>query len=195
MSCLAEFHGSLTVFQSPRHHFSPHPRAAVCMLSLLAITAGTPQWLSGKESACSAEDAGSILGSGKSPPVFLPGKFHGPRRLAGYSPRVCKESDTTEHAHTLTHSCASLRLSETSDLSWQLLLQGSSLIFWSKPNLPILSFHDISAQPPSEQHSHNLALYLQVILLIISPQLKHSPVWARISSVFTHNELHPLLLA
>ena len=28
-------------------------------------------------------------------PVFLPGKFHGQRSLAGYSPRGHKESDTT----------------------------------------------------------------------------------------------------
>ena len=30
------------------------------------------------------------------PPVFLPGESHGERSLAGYSPRGCKESDTTE---------------------------------------------------------------------------------------------------
>ena len=29
-------------------------------------------------------------------PVFLPGKFHGPRSLAGYNPWVCKESEMTE---------------------------------------------------------------------------------------------------
>ena len=29
-------------------------------------------------------------------PVFLPGESHGQRSLAGYSPRGCKESDTTE---------------------------------------------------------------------------------------------------
>ena len=29
-------------------------------------------------------------------PVFLPGKFHGQRSLAGYSPRGHKELDTTE---------------------------------------------------------------------------------------------------
>ena len=28
---------------------------------------GIPRWVSGKESACSAGDAGSILGSGRSP--------------------------------------------------------------------------------------------------------------------------------
>ena len=27
--------------------------------------------------------------------VFLPGKFHGQRSLAGYSPWACKESDMT----------------------------------------------------------------------------------------------------
>ena len=29
-------------------------------------------------------------------PVFLPGESHGQRRLVGYSPWGCKESDTTE---------------------------------------------------------------------------------------------------
>ena len=31
-------------------------------------------------------------------PVFLPEKSQGQRRLAGYSPRSRKESDTTEHS-------------------------------------------------------------------------------------------------
>ena len=33
-------------------------------------------------------------------PVFLPGKAHGQRSLASYSPWGLKELDTTEHAHT-----------------------------------------------------------------------------------------------
>ena len=33
-------------------------------------------------------------------PVFLPGKFHGQRSLAGYSPWGRKESDMTEQQHT-----------------------------------------------------------------------------------------------
>ena len=37
-------------------------------------------------------------------PVFLPGKFHGQRRLAGYSPWGHKESDMTECAHKHTHT-------------------------------------------------------------------------------------------
>ena len=47
---------------------------------------------------------GSISGLGRFPwrrkrqptPVFLPGEFHGPRSLAGYSPWGCKESDVTK---------------------------------------------------------------------------------------------------
>ena len=37
-----------------------------------------------------------------STPVFLPGKFHGHRSLAGYGPWGCKEQDTTERAHMHT---------------------------------------------------------------------------------------------
>ena len=32
-------------------------------------------------------------------PLLLPGKSHGWRNLVGYSPWVCKESDTTERLH------------------------------------------------------------------------------------------------
>ena len=52
----------------------------------------------GEESACNAGDPGSIPGSGRFPwrrkwqstPVFLPGKSHGQRSLAGYSPGVTR---------------------------------------------------------------------------------------------------------
>ena len=37
-----------------------------------------------------------IEGNGQPTPVFLPGESHGERSLVGYSPRGCKESDTTE---------------------------------------------------------------------------------------------------
>ena len=37
------------------------------------------------------------------PPVFLPGKFHGQRNLAGYSPWGLKESDMTEHGPVFHH--------------------------------------------------------------------------------------------
>ena len=35
-------------------------------------------------------------------PVFLPGKFHRQRSLAGYSPWGCKESDMTGHSRVRT---------------------------------------------------------------------------------------------
>ena len=49
-------------------------------------------------------DAGSIPGVRKIPrrrawqpfPVLLHGESHGQRSLAGYSPKVCEESDTAE---------------------------------------------------------------------------------------------------
>ena len=46
-------------------------------------------------------DAGSILGSGRSPGgghgnVFMPGESHGQRSLVDYRPRSCKKSDTAE---------------------------------------------------------------------------------------------------
>ena len=56
----------------------------------------------GKESACNAGDRGSIPGLGRSSeegngtPVFLPGRFHGQRSLAAYSPWGHKESDIIE---------------------------------------------------------------------------------------------------
>ena len=37
-------------------------------------------------------------------PVFLPGKFHGQKILAGYSPWGRKELNTAEHTHTHTHT-------------------------------------------------------------------------------------------
>ena len=41
-------------------------------------------------------------------PVLLPGKSHGQRSLAGYSPWVHKESDMTEQLSTrLSHHCIS----------------------------------------------------------------------------------------
>ena len=63
---------------------------------------GLPWWLSSKESACQAGDAISISvrkipwrRKRQPTPVFLPGKSHAQRRLAGYSPWGHKESNTT----------------------------------------------------------------------------------------------------
>ena len=58
-----------------------------------------------KESTCNAGDTGLITGWGRFPwrrkwqptPVFLLGKLHGQRSLAGYCPWGHKELDTTKH--------------------------------------------------------------------------------------------------
>ena len=68
------------------------------------ITQSCPGGSYHRESAFNTGDPILIPGSGSSPgegkwlptPVFLPGEFHGQRSLVGYSPRDCKESDTTE---------------------------------------------------------------------------------------------------
>ena len=44
-------------------------------------------------------------------PVFLPGKSHGQRSLAGSSSWGCKESDMTEHTHAHITVTADLQLS------------------------------------------------------------------------------------
>ena len=66
--------------------------------------------LSDKESACQWRRWGFNPWVRKIPwrrkwqpsPVFLPGKSHGQRSLAGYNPWCCKESDWV-HIHTHTH--------------------------------------------------------------------------------------------
>ena len=63
-------------------------------------------------SAADTGDAGLIPELGRRPgvrtwlptPVFLPGKSHGQRNVAGYSPRDGKGSHTTERLSTHTHS-------------------------------------------------------------------------------------------
>ena len=79
----------------------------------------------GKESTCHAGDTGdvgSIPGSRRSPergkcqptPVFLSEKSYGQRSLVGYSPKGCKESDTTEwlcmHKHKSSVQFSSVHL-------------------------------------------------------------------------------------
>ena len=68
---------------------------------------GLPWWLSGKESACSAEDLGSIPGSGSSPEeehgnalqhFCLGNSMDSPRGLKSMECAGRKELDMTEHA-------------------------------------------------------------------------------------------------
>ena len=72
---------------------------------------GLPWWLRGKESACQCRRHRRFRFDWwvrKSPwrrkwqptSVFLPGKFHGQRSLAGFSPWGHKESDRTDSQRT-----------------------------------------------------------------------------------------------
>ena len=80
---------------------------------------GLPRWLSGKESASAGAigDKGSMPGLGRSlgdgiwqpTSVFLPGKSHGQRNSAGYSPWSHKELDMTERLSTWSLQMVSLR--------------------------------------------------------------------------------------
>ena len=74
---------------------------------------GLPRWLSSKESTCQCRRPRRCrfnLWVGKIPrrrawqptPVFSPGKSHGQRSLAGYSPRSRKEQDPTERLNDKT---------------------------------------------------------------------------------------------
>ena len=86
------------------------------LLNRYIINMGSPRDSEGKESFCNAGDLGLIprLGRPHPPPtqkrkwqptpVFLPGKSHGQRSLAGYSAWGHKELATTERlTHTLSY--------------------------------------------------------------------------------------------
>ena len=74
------------------------------MLHFPHLYDGLHWWLTGKESACQCRRPGFDPWVGKIPwrrewqttPVFLPGKSHAQRSLAGYSPRGHKEPETIE---------------------------------------------------------------------------------------------------
>ena len=76
----------------------------MCSVLSLAWDSGLPWWLSGKEPTCRCRRCGFNPWVRKIPwrrawlptPIFLPGKSHGQRSLAGYHPWGCKGSDTTE---------------------------------------------------------------------------------------------------
>ena len=79
-----------------------------CFDTETMIRVGFPSGAVVKNPPANTRDTDLITGSERFPwrrkwqptPVFLPGKFHGQRNLAGYSPWGCKELNTTEHAHT-----------------------------------------------------------------------------------------------
>ena len=94
---------------SRRQRTSPEMTSEGETMTAIFTTKGLPRRRSGEEPACQRgrpRRHGSDPWVGKIPwrrarqptPVFLPGESHGQRSLAGYSPRGCKELDTTEAA-------------------------------------------------------------------------------------------------
>ena len=72
-------------------------------------------------------------------PIFLPGEFHGQRSLTGYSPWVCKESDTAEqipphfnHVSVRTEASKSVKPYHSFDKRTSLLVSNS--LSWLKKN-------------------------------------------------------------
>ena len=94
--------------QRVRHNWVTELNWTVCNLH---SSHGLPRWFSGKETACQCrrhKRHGFDPWVRKIPwrrkwqptPVFLPGKPHGQRSLAGYSPWGCKNLDMTERLST-----------------------------------------------------------------------------------------------
>ena len=106
---------------------------AIHRLKAIQAHGGLPRWRSGKESASYCRRCRFSSWIGKTPwrrkwhptPVFLPGKFHGQRSLAGYSPWGCKSqtrlSDwtTTYIYFAVPHSLWNLSYL-TKDWTWAL---------------------------------------------------------------------------
>ena len=60
--------------------------------------------------------------------LFLPGKSHGQRSLAGYSPWGHKESETTEHARTHMELCSVFSKSPVNLLYFHNFLKNSNIL-------------------------------------------------------------------
>ena len=112
--CLLQMAVAVVVVQSLSHVWlfaTPWIAASQASLSWAIFLpnklVGLPRWLSGEESACQCTRHGldpwvrkiPWRRKGEPSPVILPGKFHGPRSLAGYSPWDCR-SQTQLNTHT-----------------------------------------------------------------------------------------------
>ena len=90
----------------------------------------------GKESASNEGDPGKIPGFEdplEKGMVFLPGEFHGQRRLVGYSPWDHKGLDMTERLSTAQHSTEGLKISSVA----QSCLTLCNPMICSMPGLPV----------------------------------------------------------
>ena len=146
------------------------------ILSEAKVKSGFPGGTVGKNMPASAGDTGDtglITGSShwvqkipwrrkwKPTPVFLPGKSHGQRRLAGYSPGGCQQSDTTELACTSQGSNVVFVLVHTQlsqhDIKKAILSLMLWTLFWSSYSI---SFNYLSISIVTIQFQpHNINFY------------------------------------
>ena len=106
------------------------------ILSVITDQMGLPWWLSGKEPAFQCRRCGFHPWVGEIPwrrkrqpiPIFLPGKSHGQRSLAGYTTQSWKESDTTKQCSTDVKS-NNLKM-EIPGFRWYLQMQPQRMNVW-----------------------------------------------------------------
>ena len=107
-----------------------------------------PMWLSGKESACSAEDKWVPSLGQEIPwekkwqptPVFLPGESHGQRSLVGYNPQGCKRVGHNLATKQQQQLCTwLLALGPSSNWVLRLRVSRKSPAFWKRTRPVILA--------------------------------------------------------
>ena len=161
----------------------PYPSPPFAHLSL---SVGLPRWRSGKESACQCRRhrrhrfnawVAKIPWRKKWWPtqIFLPGKSHGQRSLAGYSPWGCKESDTTEW----------LTLSFSLLVIWGLLLGPlyQNLLTWSPPVLWLYPNDKSCLQPKPPSSIQIVCAFGQISIWLVKKNLKHGSITANFNSL------------
>ena len=148
--------------------------------SFLYSSSGIQDLPGGSDSKASAYNAGAQVQSlgqedplekeMQPTPVFLPGKSHGWRSLAGYSPWGCKESDTTEKIQFLSvYSCHLFLISSASVRPVAFLSFIVPIFVW---NVPLVS---LLAEIPSLSHS---VVFLYFFALIAEEGFLISPYYS-----------------
>ena len=105
-------------------------------------------------------------------PVLLPGKSHGRRSVAGYSPWGRKESDTTERLHFTFATSYS-----TSDILHHLLCRHVLVTNYMKLKINLLCIFkaviDIALWSPLCQDHQKMAWVCSVTISLLTPALLH----------------------
>ena len=96
-------------------------------------------------------------------PVFLLGKFHGQRSLAGYSPWGCKESDTTEQLHSL-HSLFFRPIKLETHLQLQhIIIKKTSLVAQRVKHLPAMQETRVQSLGREDLQEKEMAIHSSIL--------------------------------